>query len=97
MIREVAERDSTNTFAQLTLGEASVMSGQLDKAVERFKTVVRLQPDNLQGILLLADTYDRMANKDEAAKMYERSLPLVANPEIRREIQKRVTDLRNKK
>jgi tetratricopeptide (TPR) repeat protein len=97
MIREVADKDSTNAFAQLTLGEASLMSGQLDKAVERFKTAVRLQPANLQAILLLADTYERMAHKEDAAKMYQRSLPLVANPEIKKEIEKRVTDLRNKK
>jgi cytochrome c-type biogenesis protein CcmH/NrfG len=97
MIREVADKDSTNVFAQLTLGEASLMSGQLDKAVDRFKTVTRLQPDNLQAILLLADTYERKAQKAEAAKMYQQALPLVPNPAIRKEIEKRVSDLKNNK
>ena len=97
LIREVVDKDSTNTFAQLTLGEASIMSGQLDKAAERFRTIIRLQPANLQAILLLADTYERMHQMEEAAKMYQRALPLVANPEIKREIQKRVTDLKNNK
>ena len=41
-IREVAEKDSTNVYAQMTLGQASVVSGQLDKAVERFTKVVKL-------------------------------------------------------
>ena len=97
LIREVVERDSTNVFAQLTLGEASLMSGQLDKAVQRFQTVVQLQPANLQAILLLADTYERMHQMDEAAKMYKKALPLVANPDIKKEIEKRVTDLKNNK
>jgi tetratricopeptide (TPR) repeat protein len=97
VIREVVERDSTNAFAQLTLGEASLMSGQLDKAVERFKTVNRLQPSNLQAILLLADTYERMNKKDEAAKAYQKALPFVNNPEIKKEIEKRVSDLKNNK
>jgi tetratricopeptide (TPR) repeat protein len=96
MIREVVERDSTNAFAQLTLGEASLMSGQLDKAVERFKTVNRLQPSNLQAILLLADTYERLGKKEDAVLWYQKSLPFVSNPEMKKEIEKRVSDLKNK-
>jgi predicted Zn-dependent protease len=96
MIREVAERDPQNAFAQLTLGEASLMSGQLDKAVERFKTIVQLQPDNLQAALLLADTYERMNKKDEAVKAYQKALPQISIPEMKKEVEKRITDLKNK-
>ena len=95
MIREVVEKDSTNAFAQLTLGEASLLSGQLDKAVERFTTVNRLQPSNLQAILLLADTYERMNKKNEAVLWYRKALPFVSNPEMKKEIEKRVSDLKN--
>ncbi len=97
IIREVVQKDSTNVFAQFTLGEASLMSGQLDKAVERFKTVVRLQPSNQQAILILADTYERMGQKANAAAMYQKSLPMVKIPELKKEIEKRVTDLKNNK
>jgi tetratricopeptide (TPR) repeat protein len=97
MIREVVQKDSTNAFAQFTLGEASLMSGQLDKAVERFKTVVRLQPSNQQALLILADTYERIGQKANAVVMYQKALPLVKIPEIRKEIEKRVTDLKNNK
>ena len=97
MIREVVAKDSMNAFAQLTLGEASLMSGQLDKAAERFTIVTRLQPANLQANLLLADTYERMNKKSEAITAYQKSLPLVANPAIKKEIEKRVSDLKNNK
>jgi predicted Zn-dependent protease len=50
-IREVVQRDSTNVYAQMTLGQASLLSGQMDKAVERFKKVVQLQPNNLEATL----------------------------------------------
>ncbi len=50
-IRKVAERDSKNIYAQLTLGHASVASGQFDKAVERFEKVIQIQPENLEAIL----------------------------------------------
>lgn len=97
MIREVVTKDSANAFAQQTLGEASLLSGQLDKAVERFKTVNRLQPANLQAILLLADTYERMSQKEEAIRWYQKSLSLSTNPEMKKEIEKRVSDLKNNK
>jgi tetratricopeptide (TPR) repeat protein len=97
IIREVVAKDSTNAYAQLTLGEASLMSGQLDKAVERFKTVNRLQPDNLQAILLLADTHERMNQKEEAVGWYQKALPLAKNPDMKKEIEKRVSDLKNHK
>lgn len=97
LIREVVEKDSTNTYAHLTLAEASLMSGQLDKAIERLKTVIRLQPGSLQATLLLADTYERMGHKEDAVKAYRQALPLVASPEIKKEIEKRVSDLKNNK
>ncbi|RYZ60085.1 MAG: tetratricopeptide repeat protein [Chitinophagaceae bacterium] len=97
LIREVVEKDSTNTYAHLTLAEASLMSGQLDKAIERLKTVIRLQPGSLQATLLLADTYERMGHKEDAAKAYRQAIPLVSSPEIKKEIEKRVSDLKNNK
>jgi cytochrome c-type biogenesis protein CcmH/NrfG len=96
MIREVVENDSTNVFAQLTLGEASLLSGQLDKAVERFKKVVRLQPDNLKASLLLADTYEKMNKKEEAVLWYKSSLPYINNLEIKTEVEKRIAQLKTK-
>ena len=89
-IRAVAERDSTNVYAQLTLGQASLTSGQTDKAIERFKKVVAVQPNNLEAILSLADTYERTGNKAEAVRWYSQSLPLSPNEGLRKEIEQRI-------
>lgn len=96
MIRDVVQKDSTNLFAQTTLGEASLLSGQLDKAVERFKTVVKLQPGDLRAGLLLADTYEKMSKKDEAVLAYKHSLPFIDNPEMKKEVESRITLLSKK-
>lgn len=90
MIRSVVEKDSTNIHAQMTLGEASLMSGQLDKALERFTTVVKLQPDNLEAIFRLADINEQMHNNKEAVKWYKKSLPLVKIPGMKQEVEKRI-------
>ena len=94
MIRSVVEKDSGNVYAQMTLGKASLLSGQIDKAVERFKKVAQLHPDNMEAILLLADTYEKMGNNAAAAEWYQRSLPLISRPDLKQEVEKRITQLK---
>ena len=93
-VRQVAEKDSTNVFAQMVLGHGSAISGQYDKAIDRFERVTHLQPDNLEAIMMLAEVYERKANKLSAIDWYNRALPLVKNPEITSELQKRIDDLK---
>lgn len=45
-IRALVEADSTFEDAHLWLGAFSLQSGQRDKALERFQTVIRLNPEN---------------------------------------------------
>jgi tetratricopeptide (TPR) repeat protein len=94
MIREVADKDSTNIYAQMTLGQASLVSGQFEKAIERFMRVARLQPANLEAIIRIAETQEQMGNKQDAIAWYQKSLPLINVPAIRDEVQKRINELR---
>jgi tetratricopeptide (TPR) repeat protein len=96
-VRAVAERDSTNIFAQEVLGQGSMLSGQYDKAIARFETVYRLSANNmntrLEASLMLAEAYEKNENKQAAINWYEKSLDLVKNDEIRSEIRKRIDEL----
>jgi cytochrome c-type biogenesis protein CcmH/NrfG len=93
-IREVVSRDSTNIFAQLTLAKGSLISGQYDKAAVRLQTITRLQPDNLEAILMLADVYERTGEKTAAVNWYQQSLKYINRPEARAEIEKRIEALK---
>lgn len=93
-IRSVLEKDSTNLQAIVALGEASLVSGQLDKAIERFATAARMAPTKDEYTLRVADVYERMNNKAEAIQWYEKSLPLITIPELKQEVEKRVSQLR---
>ena len=93
-VRQVAEKDSTNIFAQLVLGQGSTISGQYDKAISRFERVNRLRPDNLEAILLLAEVYERIKEPKLAIKWYSQALPLIKNQEVRKELQKRIEELK---
>lgn len=89
-IREVADRDSNNVYAQMTLGEASVLSGQLDKALERFFQVVRIEPKNWEALLALGDVFERRGQKKQAVEWYQRSLPYVPYPALKTELENRI-------
>lgn len=49
LLREVLAEDSTNVEALLYLGMFSVQSGQLDKARERFETILTYDPNQLDA------------------------------------------------
>jgi tetratricopeptide (TPR) repeat protein len=96
-IRKVADEHPYNIYALMTLGHASVISGQLDKAIERFMKVVQLQPANTEAVILLAEVYEQKGDKTNAMAWYKKSLPLVHNiPGLTKEIEQRIDDLSRK-
>lgn len=94
MIRKVVEKDSTNLFAQITLAKGAMYSQQFDRAVDRLHTILRLQPSNLEAMLLLGEAYERLGKKTDAVQWYGESLQYVENPQARQEISKRIEQLK---
>jgi len=92
-IKEIADKDPDNMYAQMMLGLGGIQSGQYDKAAERFLTVVKKQPDNVEAVLDLAGVYERLGNKTEAVKWYKDALKLVQVPEARKDIEERIKSL----
>jgi Tfp pilus assembly protein PilF len=93
-IREVAQRDSNNMFAQFMLGYGGMISGQLDKAAERLEKVVRRDPGNVEAIFLLAETYERQGEKQKAVRWYETARSKVTNPGIITAIDEKIKSLK---
>ncbi len=94
MIRKVVERDSTHVYANMMLGYGSILSGQYDKAIERFGKVARKHPDNLEAILNLAEAFEQKGDKSSAIIWYEKSLKLINNPAYEDEINHRIAELK---
>ena len=94
MIREVAERDSSNMYAQYMLGVGGLMSGQFDRAIERLSVVIAKQPENVEVKLMLAEAFERKGDKQNAVKWYESVRSHIGNPEILQELEKRIQALK---
>jgi cytochrome c-type biogenesis protein CcmH/NrfG len=94
LIREVADRDPANMYAQFTLGLGSLVSGQLDKAIERLVKVAHNEPNNLEAVLLLAEAYERKGDKENAVNWYTAGKKLVNDPEFVKDIDDRINSLK---
>jgi tetratricopeptide (TPR) repeat protein len=92
-IKEIADKNPDNLYAQMMLGLGGIQSGQYDKAIERFLIVVKKQPGNLEAILNLAQVYDRQNDKVNAVKWYKEALNYIQVPEARNEIETRIKSL----
>jgi tetratricopeptide (TPR) repeat protein len=103
LIREVAEKNPDNAFAQYMLGVGSFVSAQWPKAIERFQKVNQLEPQNLEVKLRLADTYEKSGDKANAKKWYQEFLETVktlekqgkfrSNPEMLKQIEDHIKTL----
>lgn len=93
-ILEVVQKDSTNIYAQFMLGYGGIMTGQYDKAIERLNTVVKLEPDNVEAIFLLAEACERQGENAKAAEWYEAGKKFIQNPDAIEAIDKRIQELK---
>jgi len=93
-IRAIADKDPNNVFAQFMLGYGGMVSGQTDKAAERFKKVLELDPSNTESIFLLAELYEKAGNNNEAKVWYEKGLKAVKNPELIKALEEKIKTLK---
>lgn len=92
-IREVAQKDSTNMYAQFMLGYGGMLTGQFDKAIDRLNRVVKNQPANLEALFLLAEAYERSNQNAEAKKWYLKGKNFVTNPDLIKAIDEKLKAL----
>lgn len=94
LIRNVIQKDSTNTFAQMMLALGSLKSNQLNKAIERFLIVLRYEPNNLEAAINLAETFEKTGDKTNSIKWYEFVKAKMNNKEIIAELDNRIKQLK---
>ena len=102
-LREVAEKNPGNAYAQYMLGVGSFISRQWPKAIERFTKVVELEPDNLEALLRLADASEQSGDKAAAKKWYRQFVATVkrlekngtfkGNPQMLQQIEEHIKTL----
>ena len=93
-IKEVVDKDSTNAYGQLILALGGKKSGQYDKAIERFLTVIKIQPTHIEAMIHLAECYELTDQKALAIEWYTKVSNSVNIPEAKEAISKRIQELK---
>lgn len=94
-IRQVAEDYPGNVKANFTLGVMSIQTGQYDKAVGRFQTVLESEPNNIDALRLLAKAFAGAGNMDSAKEQYAKALEVATEDSLKATIQKELNELSN--
>ncbi|WP_421942220.1 tetratricopeptide repeat protein [Pedobacter sp.] len=95
MLLEVVAKEPKNVKANMNLGLFSIKSGQFDKAIPRFNTVIETKPSP-EAYFYLGTALESLDRNKEAVDAYLKSKKLAANPTLSSFIDKKIAELKNK-
>nr|WP_294899938.1 tetratricopeptide repeat protein [uncultured Pedobacter sp.] len=90
----VVKEDPKNAKANMNLGMFSMKSGQFEKAVGRFKTVIEVKPTP-EAWFYLGTSYENLGQKSEAILAYKKSKELAADPSLTEFVDRKIKELSN--
>jgi tetratricopeptide (TPR) repeat protein len=93
MLREVLAEDPKNELALFNLGMLSIQSGQYDKAIDRLKELVQINPAHTQGQLLLGIALMSKGDKASAKKQFEKVKDMDKDPSVQATVDSYLKDL----
>jgi tetratricopeptide (TPR) repeat protein len=80
--------------ANMLLGKMSVQSGQVDKAIMRFETVLAKEPENKEALYYEAQAYKGKGDKEKARQLLEKCKKAVNDPEFTRKADEEISLLK---
>jgi tetratricopeptide (TPR) repeat protein len=93
LLLEVVKQDPKNHDALLNLGMFAMKSGQYEKAVDRFKTLIA-QKEEIEPYFYLAESYKQLGKKQEAIAAYEKCKDLMGDPVAGQRIDEYIKELK---
>jgi len=94
MLREVVQEDPKNEFALFNLGMLSIQSTQYDRAVDWFTKLVDVNPQHLQGQVLLGVALASAGEKDKARAQFEKARKMTTDQSVLAAIDSYLKDLK---
>lgn len=82
----IVRQDSTNIPANIILGKMAIESGQLDKAILRGETVLRVDKNNIEGHLFLAEAFKRKGNAKRAKELFTEAKKIMNSPAFSKDL-----------
>jgi tetratricopeptide (TPR) repeat protein len=93
-VKEVVDKNPQNTYGQLILALGGKKSGQYEKAIERFLIIIKLEPNNIEAMVNLAECYELTNQKNSAIQWYTVVREKVNIPAAKEAVTKRIQELK---
>lgn len=94
MLREVLTEDPKNEFALFNMGMLSIQSSQYTRAVDYLQRLIEVNPNHLQGQLLLGVAYMNSGDKTKAKAQFEKVKQLDKDPAVQATADSYLKDLK---
>ena len=88
----VVKEDPENLNANMNLGLFSMKSGQFEKAINRFKTVISIK-ESPEVYFYLGTSYENLGDNSDAIIAYTKSKELAADPGLAKFVDKKIKEL----
>ena len=93
LLREVVTADPNHEMAQFNLAMLSVKSGQLEKAIDRLTTVLKINPKRIDIYFYLGQVYASKGDNKKAIESYNNFVTKTDDPNAAAEVKKMITAL----
>lgn len=92
LLLDVVKQDPNNRNANLSLGLFAMKSGQYQKAVQRFKTIIAQKPE-VEPYFYLAESYKQLGMKKEAIEAYQKCKDMMPDAAFDQRIDEYIKEL----
>ena len=96
-VKEVVDKNPQNIYGNMILGLGGKKSGQYPKAIERFLNILKLEPNNIEAMVNLAECYELTNQNVQAIDLYKKLNGFDIKPEAKEYFEKKIEELRKKK
>jgi tetratricopeptide (TPR) repeat protein len=93
-VREIAQKNPNNLYAQFILALGGKKSGQYDKAIDRFLIIAKADPTNIEIQLHLAECYELKGDRANAIEWYTKVKGKIKNANAQKELAERIGTLK---
>jgi len=94
LLLDVVKQDPNNRNANLSLGLFAMKSGQYQKAVQRFKSIIAQKPE-VEPYFYLAESYKQLGMKKEAIEAYQKCKDMMPDAAFDQRIDEYIKELKN--
>jgi len=86
LLKDIIQKYPEHIPANLMLGQQGLVSGQFDKAQQRFQNVLKNDPKNMEAMLGLAEAYKGLGQNQKALELLEKCKKAINNPDFSKDV-----------